>query len=177
MYTIEFQKRGLPHAHILLWSDASDKLNTVSLVDSLICAELPNKDLFPKLYSAVSNFMVHGPCGASHQNSPCMKNGRCSKFYPKNFAARTSFDEKGYPIYRRRDSGAIIMKDTKLDNRSVVPYNPGLLMKYQAHINIEYCNKSNSIAYLFKHINKGVDKVTMLANARDKDSADEINQY
>lgn len=50
-------------------------------------------------------------------------------------------------------------------------------MKYQAHINIEYCNKSNSIAYLFKHINKGVDRVTMLANARDKDSADEINQY
>jgi hypothetical protein len=159
MYTIEFQKRGLPHAHILLWLDSRDKLHSSDSIDSVICAELPDKNLFPNLYSAVSNFMIHGPCGISYPGSPCMKDNNCSKFFPKNFVPWTTFDSNGYPVYRRRDLGhTVIKKDIVLDNRYVVPYNPKLLMKYQAHVNIEICNKSNCIKYLFKYINKGVDR-------------------
>ena len=39
--TVEFQKRGLPHAHILLIVQESDRLTTPEQVDSVICAELP----------------------------------------------------------------------------------------------------------------------------------------
>jgi hypothetical protein len=178
MYTIEFQKRGLPHAHILLWLDSRDKLQSDESIDSIICAELPDKNLFPKLYSAVCNFMVHGPCGVSNTRSPCMKDNHCSKFYPKKFVNRTTFDPNGYPIYRRRDFGhTVIKKEIVLDNRSVVPYNPKLLMKYQAHVNIEYCNKSNCIKYLFKYINKGVDRVTATLQTCDDECIDEIKQY
>ncbi|XP_045820117.1 uncharacterized protein LOC123913423 [Trifolium pratense] len=179
MYTIEFQKRGLPHAHILLWLDPQDKLTTAAAIDSVICAELPDKKLFPKLYSTVTNFMIHGPCGNGFTESPCMKDHhRCSKFYPKKFVSHTSFDPSGYPIYRRRDSGhTVIKKEAILDNRSVVPYNPKLMMKYQAHVNIEYCNKSNCIKYLFKYINKGVDRVTATLHKSDDECVDEIQQY
>lgn len=29
MYSIEFQKRGLTHADILLWLDAKDRINSI----------------------------------------------------------------------------------------------------------------------------------------------------
>ncbi|XP_057446998.1 uncharacterized protein LOC130738848 isoform X1 [Lotus japonicus] len=179
MYTIEFQKRGLPHAHILLWLHANNKLNSPDKIDSVICAELPDPRIDPQLFLAVSNYMVHGPCGLSNKQSPCMKNGKCSKFFPKKFCNSTSFDRDGFPIYRRRNSGiTTTRRNIPLDNGYVVPYNAKLLMKYQAHINIEYCNKANSIKYLFKYINKGVDRVTMsMSMGENVNEVDEIKQY
>jgi len=127
--------------------------------------------------------MIHGPCGPARYNSPCMKEGRCSKFYPKNFKSSTSIDEEGYPSYRRLDNGTFVEKNgIKLDNKSVVPYNPPLLMRYQAHVNTEYCNKTNSIKYLFKYVNKGPDKATLKIsnNSAKSDKSiiiDEIKRY
>ncbi|XP_057739820.1 uncharacterized protein LOC130956895 [Arachis stenosperma] len=183
MYTIEFQKRGLPHAHMLLWLNRESNLQSVEIVDEFICAELPNPQKFPSLYNVVTKYMIHGPCGLLRPSSPCMKDGKCSKFYPKRFVDQTSFDEDGYPIYRRRNMGVTVkINDVDIDNRFVVPYNPLLLMKYQAHINLEFCNKSNVIKYLFKYINKGPDRVTATVGethyvGESSQVVDEIKQY
>ncbi|KAI9102338.1 hypothetical protein K1719_023540 [Acacia pycnantha] len=50
VYTIEFQKRRLPHAHIILWLSEADKLRTPFHVDELISVEIPDKELDPELY-------------------------------------------------------------------------------------------------------------------------------
>jgi len=76
MYTVEFQKRGLPNAHILLWLDGECKLKNVADIDKVISAELPNANLYSKLEKVVSSYMIHGPCGPARYNSPCMKEGR-----------------------------------------------------------------------------------------------------
>ena len=43
LYTIEFQKRGLPHAHILIILAQEYKPQTVADYDALISAEIPDK--------------------------------------------------------------------------------------------------------------------------------------
>ncbi|KAK2449945.1 ATP-dependent DNA helicase RRM3 [Trifolium repens] len=128
--------------------------------------------------------MMHGPCGAGITNSPCYKDGKCSKYYPKKFQQTTIVDQDGYPVYRRRDNGYTIEKNgVPIDNRNVVPHNPQLLLKYHAHINMEWCNQSNSIKYLFKYINKGSDWISAVIVPNDDltspqpYSVDEIKQY
>jgi hypothetical protein len=161
-----------------LWLDDKYKLETPESINSVISAELPDQNKFPKLYAAVCKFMIHGPCGGGVKYSPCFKDKQCSKFYPKKFVSKTSFDEGGYPIYRRRDLGVTVLKKSVLlDNRSVVPYNASLIMKYQAHVNIEFCNKSNCIKYLFKYITKGVDRVTASLEIGNGENVDEIKQF
>nr|XP_025603131.1 uncharacterized protein LOC112695132 [Arachis hypogaea]XP_025630251.1 uncharacterized protein LOC112723204 [Arachis hypogaea]XP_025674055.1 uncharacterized protein LOC112773204 [Arachis hypogaea]XP_025674064.1 uncharacterized protein LOC112773214 [Arachis hypogaea] len=161
IYTIEFQKRGLPHAHILLFLAAQDKFPAPEDIDRIISAEIPDPTLDPKYYEAVKSQMMHGPCGIARKNSPCMDNGRCSRHFPKKFIEFTTVDHDGYPVYRRRNDGRTIdISGIPLDNRYVVPHNRYLLLKYGAHINVEWCNQSRSIKYLFKYVNKGSDRVT-----------------
>lgn len=124
--------------------------------------------------------MIHGPCGPANFKSPRMSNGKCSKYFSKKFNQSTTIDDEGYPCYRRRDTGfSILKKGEKLDNRFVVPYNPYLLMRYQEHVNIEYCNKSNSIKYLFKYVNKGPNRATIEISKKAENcfEVDEIKQY
>ncbi|GKC11606.1 ATP-dependent DNA helicase RRM3-like protein, partial [Tanacetum coccineum] len=66
VYTIEFQKRGLPHCHILLWLEAQDKLTTTGKIDKYISSEMPNKDDDTELYQLITDHMMHGPCGADN---------------------------------------------------------------------------------------------------------------
>jgi hypothetical protein len=42
IYVVEFQKRGLPHAHILIFFTGNYKPHTVKDIDRMISAELPN---------------------------------------------------------------------------------------------------------------------------------------
>ncbi|KAL2992795.1 hypothetical protein AAZX31_10G068400 [Glycine max] len=135
-------------------------------------------DLTNELYlpSLVENHMIHGPCGILQPNSPCMKEGKCSCSYPKQFQPQTLLDSNGYPVYRRRNNGHSISKNgVIIDNRYVVPYNPKLLKKYQAHINIEWCNQSTSIKYLFKYINKGYDRVTTVMLSDSNNATQNVN--
>lgn len=63
MYVVEFQKRGLPHVHMLIWLDSASKKNLKLNVDKFVSVEIPDPSKDPVSYAAVSAFMIHGPCG------------------------------------------------------------------------------------------------------------------
>ncbi|CAI0402643.1 unnamed protein product, partial [Linum tenue] len=122
-------KRGLRHVHILVWLADTNKPKDIADTDKIISSEIPDPSIDPVGYEAITRFMMHGPCGESNNTLSCMKDGRFSKHFPKAFASETTYDQFGYIVYKRRDTGINVEKGgTKLDNRYVVPYNRDLLV-------------------------------------------------
>uniref|UniRef100_A0A0R0HRU7 ATP-dependent DNA helicase n=1 Tax=Glycine max TaxID=3847 RepID=A0A0R0HRU7_SOYBN len=153
--------KGMPHVHLLLVLHPGNKYPSSNEIYQIISPEIPSQQDDPELHSL------------------------CSRFYPKMFQPYIVLDADGYLVYRRRNNGHTIHKNgVIIDNRYIVPYNPRLLRKYQAHINVEWCNQSTSIKYLFKYINKGYDRVTVVLIHDDNDPIhngsthnDEIKEY
>ncbi|XP_074346939.1 uncharacterized protein LOC141685752 [Apium graveolens] len=177
MHVIEFQKRGLPHAHMLIWLHPNDRPKTTEQIDKMVSAEIPDPSIDLVGYETVKNYMIHGPCGTDCVQSPCI--------------ILTHFDDCGFPIYKRRKTGINVKKKgIDLDNRYVVPYNRDLLIRFQCHTNLEIYNSSRSLKYLFKYCLKGNDNDTMCLMRKtnnkkgcttlinpEKHSLDEVKQH
>ena len=163
----EWQKRGLPHEHILLILSKNAKLNTVEKIDSFICAEIPDKNDDPELYRLVTSKMIH----KCEEKKLCIKkDGKCKYGYPKSYRNFTTLKDDSYPEYRRRFvKGQFITRTIKknkqdpvgiqktfhYDNKHVAPYNPTLLKMFQSHLNIEAVTGFKTIKYLYKYVHKG----------------------
>jgi hypothetical protein len=188
VYSVEYQARGLPHAHILVFLATRHQFNTSEDIDRVICAEIPEDNTLRDL---VLTFMRHGPCGNLHPRAACMIEGKCCRNYPKDFSQETLWDTNmDRPIYRRRRidnfhpwfedelrehrTGESIMT---VDNTWIVPYNPFLLKKYQMHINVEMCNTAMASKYLFKYITKGPDRAMAKVQEDDNQERNEIEEY
>ena len=183
-WVIEFQKRGLPHAHILLILDERDKPRTPEDFDAFVSAEIPDPITCPLAYETVTRCMIHGPCGAENPNAPCMDAGKCTKGYPKAFQQETTRNNDGYPNYRRRYQNRIILerngRQVVIDNSVVVPHNVWLCTKYNAHVNVEICSSVGSVKYVYKYVYKGCDRSEVALQPGDAENPpdiDEIQNY
>ena len=152
--SIEFQKRGLPHAHILL----KYKLDCIRPEDinQVISGSLPTNPADAEL---VLRFMVHAshPEGVINHIAPdndhplkyCerWKDGAriCRFGYPKPVVAETTINDSGrvqYARYRKEDE-------------NIVPHCLPLLQKFKCHMNVEIGGSGQLFQYLFKYIHKG----------------------
>ena len=69
-------------------------------------------------------------------------------------------------VIRRCETGRTVTKGRfELDNRWVVPYNPYLCHKYNAHIHVEVCATIKSVKYIYKYIYKGHDRAQVQITA------------
>jgi hypothetical protein len=86
-------------------------------------------------------------------------------------------------MYCCRDDGREALKPCKcqgapiaLNNCWVVPYNPYLSKRYNAHINVELCGSIKAIKYLYKYFYKGPNKA-MTEVSINTNTVIEVRQY
>jgi len=167
VYVIEFQKRGLPHVHLLLILHNNHQICTPANIDSCISAQWPDPRTQPLLFDTIRSTMVHGPCGALNPSTPCMEHGHCIRGFPKPFQNSTSTSDDGYPLYMRPDDGRSFpitvsgIGTINVDNQWIVPYNPYISAKFHCHTNIESVLTFHTVKYCFKYIHKGPDRATL----------------
>lgn len=154
VYTIEEQKRGLPHLHSLFTLGEDDKIRTAEKIDELVCAEIPDIETNSELHQIILKNNIHGPCGSLNPRSVCMVNGTCSKNFPKPFRDVTDAGVNGYPLYKRSDNmnKNYVIRDLPINNSYVVPFNSYLSSKYNAHINVEICSSVVAVKYIHKYL-------------------------
>ena len=189
MSVIEYQARGVPHAHIIVKYEG-DSPEQRGEVNDWFWTNLPDASIANGvLREKVLKYMVHKKCGAFNPSSPCMKTNPktkkkyCQKHYPQPFRTSLHINKSGRAEYTRLDNGdkaTISCKngdgktvDTEIDNRDIVPYNPYLLMKYDSHICFDLVTAKAVIAYLYKYAYKKADSV----KARILYGDDEIEAY
>jgi hypothetical protein len=141
---VEFQKRGLPHAHILIQYPRECILPQD--INAVISAELPSD---PSDRELVLRYMLHKhPANGNIPEYCKRRNGGngCRFNYPQQINQVTHVDARGRVAYQRRTES----------DRMVVPYNLQLLRRFQCHINFEIAGSSQLFQYLFKYIHKGM---------------------
>ena len=116
----------------------------------------------------VETHMIHKYLIAvfGYKDSPTCK---CKRGYEHTaIQDKTSFDERGFPIYRR---------DFQCD-LDVVPHNRSLILDWDGHANTEYAGNTQCVLYLYKYLYKGAKKVKLrLTNAENVPDDDEVTLY
>uniref|UniRef100_A0A915K862 Helitron helicase-like domain-containing protein n=1 Tax=Romanomermis culicivorax TaxID=13658 RepID=A0A915K862_ROMCU len=108
VYSVEFQKRGMPHIHMLIILEKDPGNKMPDFCDEFVCAEIPDlpdkEDISDEaaqarnLHHWVTKLNLHD----HDEKSPCMVDGKCSKYFPRKVSAVTVLSEKDFPIYKRR---------------------------------------------------------------------------
>ena len=191
MAVTEFQKRGLPHAHIILKFKESAQQR--GAVHDWVWAHIPDINLYPAEHAAVLKFMIHNPCTSSvNRNAVCQtdQNGtrRCGKHFPQPLRDNTSIENAtGRALYRRPAMQPLPYKfycsktskwiQTTIDNTWVVPYNAYLLTRFNAHMCVDYVTNEKVVLYLYKYVYKGPDFAVTGVFAESESGPVTIEEY
>jgi hypothetical protein len=195
-YVIEFQKRGLPHAHIAVSFTNEFKLLAGRDIDLMICAEIPDPNACPILHRMVCQHQVHFCKSDPGNPASCMIDGCCKKHFPFDIREQTVLVDSAYPLYRRRNLFPTIIEKQgrriNVTDSMIVPYNPALLLMLDCHCNIQACSQIFDYKYMFKYFTKSPElqifyphdesrTIEQRASYLNKKSAlhpnDEINGY
>uniref|UniRef100_A0A6N2ND49 Uncharacterized protein n=1 Tax=Salix viminalis TaxID=40686 RepID=A0A6N2ND49_SALVM len=134
----EFSKQsflieGSPIYTIIYLAASEFKFKTSNDIDSVVSIEMLDKNIDPICHEVVSKFRIHGPCGIARSS--------------------TTLGENGFVYYRWHEfcDNFVFKNRIMLFNDYVAPYNKELLMRHNAHINVEIYCQLMLIKYLLKY--------------------------
>eukprot|EP00045_Choanoeca_perplexa_P011874 m.127284 g.127284 ORF g.127284 m.127284 type:complete len:1439 (+) comp15799_c0_seq8:229-4545(+) len=176
-WVTEYQKRGNPHKHLLVRLRYPPTL--LSDVDAFVRGDLPDPSSEPELYHAVSSYMIHNPCSAT-PDAACRRgraDTKCRFHFPQPIQPQTNISElDGRCKYRRNAyQGRLKKNSINIDDRWVASYNPGLLLLFDGHVNVDYVTSDTAGKYIFKYVTKGCDLTHAMVHGRTDD--DQIEAY
>lgn len=117
---VEFQMRGLPHAHILITLSESDKISSSEQIDQIIWAEIPDPIKFAELHKIVLKNM-RNKCDRRCLN----EKARFKSYFPKPHSDETIIIKNGITRYKRREHPRIVLPNVQVvTNQQVILYNP-----------------------------------------------------
>ena len=176
--SIEFQKRGLPHCHIVVqvrltvFSDS--RFNPycqfrpelpVHEIDRLIKAELPRND--PTLRAKVKKFMTHNPNHLTREVSRCRRGNKCIYGFPHPITSQTTVKDDGRVLYKRSTE----------EDRWIAPHIPELIDELHCHIFVDVVFTVSIFTYLYKYLYKGPDHTSFHIPHQHGEPVDEIKDY
>jgi len=177
---IEYQHRGLPHAHIVFKLNGmpTEADDIIDWIDQNISAMMPIEPLDctastfeeDQLYfQNVRDFNVHGHSIGQVNSCKANASSMCKRgFDETTVQPKSSIDPRGYPIYKRLVQ----------DDLVVVPHHRKMIIDWNGHLNLEFCGSTFCILYLYKYLFKGSRKVKIaFAILRPLHPRDEIGHY
>ena len=155
IYVIEFQKRDLSHAHILIIVVSKNDVNSDN-VDDAMKTLISNSNVNKEFYDLIIKNMIHKNC-LNNVNVVCHdEKNNCIKFFSKSLSEIIDLNHRSdYSLYERHVMPSI--ENTSWNNTWMISYNSWLLKRYRAHINVEICIFAKSVTYFYKYIYKKSD--------------------
>ena len=149
-YRVEYQQRGSPHIHLILW------LNDTSNLCQHVCSTLPvrppnlndeQQQAFDHLEKLVKKHQIHDhkqycipqPEGVLSEDEPAC----CSQGFPEPPVDKCFVNLHGKAVYTRGSTDGF-----------VIPYNPKLLQMWAGNVNTQVCTGDMIVRYLVKYLVK-----------------------
>jgi hypothetical protein len=145
VWRVEYQKRGLPHPHILFWSDFDT--NDLAEVDKVLNVQFPRESPFPEGQETFRSFQILIRNYQLHiHSSRCRSASSGCKFgYPQSPSKETMI--RGHTFILRRNQ----------EEANVVPHNPTILAAFRCHHCFEVVHSEQCIGYVLKYCAKNRD--------------------
>ena len=139
----EYQNRGAPHYHVLLWIrdapviDRDEPEDVLKWIQERITCHIPDKDGSPELHRLVTRYQLHKCSKYCKRRKKCGRSyiTRCRFSFPRPVCANAALN----PVQESLKSCNRIYQLTRTESEvRVNDYNPFLLMLWKANIDIQF---------------------------------------
>ena len=144
----EYQARGAPHYHVLLWiRDApvighDDPERVLAWLQERITCHIPDKETDPDLHRLVTRYQMHKCSAYCKRRRKCGRKfiTRCRFGFPRQACKTATLNSVDDALKSRRK--IYQLPRTELEAR-VNDYNPLLLMLWKANVDVQYVAESS----------------------------------
>lgn len=152
-WRIEFQNRGSPHLHMVLWIKDHPSFDTpegIQQLDRVCTCEMPDEG--SENYELVKGCQIHRHTWTCRKKDPT--SSVCRFSFPRQVCTETRIVAHSSTDFIK-SGGRICLLKRRHQDRWVNNYNVTLLNLWQGNIDIQPCGSNESIAfYVAKYISK-----------------------